>query len=72
LKEKIININNNFTNSIHQPIDGKTAVEAFGKVFPKTQCNFDRDYDCDGILNQDDNCPNHYNPTQTDTDNDKI
>lgn len=32
----------------------------------------DNDVDCDGILNQNDNCPNHYNPSQTDTDNDTI
>jgi hypothetical protein len=64
--------NENFINTIHRPIDGKTAVEAFGRIFPKIQCDFDTDYDCDGVLNQNDNCPNHYNSSQTDTDKDKI
>jgi len=72
IKEWIIFDNTNYTNTIHTPIDGKTAIEAFWRIFPKIQCNFNNDYDCDGIVNQDDNCPNHYNPSQIDTDNDKI
>ena len=72
IKEWIITNNSFFTDTIHKPIDWKTAVEAFWKIFPKIQCDFDSDYDCDGILNKNDNCPNSYNPTQTDTDKDKI
>ncbi len=72
IKEGIIMNNESFINTIHRPIDWQTAVEAFGRIFPKIQCDFDTDYDCDGILNQNDNCPNTYNPSQTDNDNDKI
>jgi hypothetical protein len=35
-------------------------------------CSFNNDYDCDGITNTDDSCPNSYNPHQTDTDKDGI
>jgi hypothetical protein len=64
--------NREFAHNIHKPIDGKTAIEIFTKVFPKIQCTFNNDYDCDGIKNKDDNCPNTYNPIQEDTDGDKI
>ena len=72
LKENIIDYNESFINTIHKPIDWKTAVDAFWRIFSKVQCNFNNDYDCDWIKNQEDNCPNHYNPSQKDTDSDKI
>lgn len=71
IKEWIIINNESFINTIHKSIDGKTAV-SLEEFFPKIQCNFDNDYDCDGISNSQDNCPNYYNPSQTDTDSDTI
>lgn len=65
-------IDNNYIDSLYKPIDWKTAVEMFWQVFSKIQCQFDDDYDCDGIKNKDDNCPNTYNPSQKDTDQDHI
>jgi hypothetical protein len=41
-------------------------------VFEIVDCDFDDDYDCDGIPNAEDNCPNHYNPSQKDTDGNGI
>ena len=41
-------------------------------VFPKTECEFNNDYDCDGIPNHLDNCPFDYNPNQRDTDGDGV
>lgn len=35
-------------------------------------CKIDNDYDKDDILNENDNCIYNYNPSQTDTDKDKI
>lgn len=72
LKENIIDYNASFINTIHQPIDWKTAVDAFWRIFSKVQCEFNNDYDCDWIKNSADNCPNHYNPKQIDTDWDKV
>lgn len=72
LKENIIDYNESFINTIHKPIDWKTAVDAFWRIFSKVQCSFNNDYDCDWVKNSDDNCPNHYNPKQIDTDWDKV
>lgn len=38
----------------------------------KLQCEFDLDYDKDGIPNRSDNCPYIYNPMQSDIDKDSI
>jgi hypothetical protein len=54
------------------PVDGSTVLDILGRVNGKIQCNFNTDYDCDSIPNSQDNCPNAYNPHQTDTDHDKI
>ena len=37
-------------------------------MYKIVNCDFDTDYDCDGIDNAHDNCPNAYNPTQRNTD----
>jgi hypothetical protein len=41
-------------------------------LFQLIDCEFNYDYDCDKLINTDDNCPNDYNPSQTDTDGDGI
>ena len=56
---------------LSNPIDGKQGVVAlddllFAKVFPFV------DNDEDGILDGDDNCPDNYNPSQTDSDGDGV
>ena len=71
-KEEILFESNDFINTIHNPIDGRTAVETLSRVFPKTSCIFNNDYDCDGIPNHLDNCPYSYNPSQKDMDGDTI
>lgn len=58
-------------STIHKPIDWNYAISVLGRVFPKISCVFNNDYDCDGILNPQDNCQNTYNPNQDDTDWDK-
>jgi len=70
--QKIINIEENTRKSIDKLIDGKTVIETLYKVYGKINCTFDNDYDCDGIENTKDSCPNAYNPRQIDTDKDGI
>lgn len=53
-------------------VDGQTALEVLEKVNGKIQCQFNNDYDCDGLDNPWDNCPNAYNPAQKDIDKDGI
>lgn len=57
---------------IHELADGEYVLKTLYALFQIVDCNFDFDYDCDGIPNHIDNCPNHYNPNQTDTDWDGI
>jgi len=40
------------------------------KIYVKLDNSLNPDFDSDGILNQNDNCPNTYNPDQKDNDND--
>jgi len=46
------------------------VLETLYNLFKIVDCDFDNDYDCDDNLNVKDNCPNHYNPNQKDTDED--
>ncbi len=71
-KENILEEDINFINTIHNPIDGNTAIAVLSRAFPKTSCSFNNDYDCDGIPNHLDNCPYTYNPLQKDMDGDGI
>ena len=48
------------------------VLQVLYKLFEIIDCNFNYDYDCDWLINSDDNCPNDYNPSQTDTDWDLI
>lgn len=47
-------------------------IELFGRLHDKVACEFNNDYDCDGLDNYLDNCPNDYNPKQFDTDRDRV
>ena len=58
--------------NIYESVDGKTALEVFHRIYGQIDCSFNNDYDCDGTINHQDSCPNHYNPSQTDTDGDGI
>ena len=71
-KEWIITDTNDIADTIHRPIDWNYAISVLWRVYPKISCIFDTDYDCDGISNKKDNCPNTYNPNQNDIDNDSI
>ncbi|MCX6823084.1 MAG: thrombospondin type 3 repeat-containing protein [candidate division SR1 bacterium] len=53
-------------------VDGQTVIDILEKVNGKIQCQMNNDYDCDGLDNPQDSCPNAYNPSQTDTDHDGI
>ena len=48
------------------------AFDIVQKVFPRVQCEFNNDYDCDGIPNNLDNCPRTYNPNQVDLNHNGI
>jgi hypothetical protein len=51
-------------------VDGQTVLNVLYKLYNVVKCDFNNDYDCDLSDNAKDNCPNAYNPTQTDTDKD--
>lgn len=70
--QSIINIDQSQWVNIDKNIDGKTVLETLFKLNGKVNCAFNNDYDCDGINNTKDSCPNAYNPTQKDTDKDGI
>ncbi|MFA6256352.1 MAG: thrombospondin type 3 repeat-containing protein [Candidatus Absconditabacterales bacterium] len=70
--QSIINIDQNQRKNIDKNIDGKTVLDTLFKLNGKISCVFNNDYDCDGIDNAKDNCPNSYNPSQKDADNDKM
>ncbi len=54
-------------------LNGEEAIRIFEKVHDSYRsCNFDVDYDCDGITNGQDNCPHTFNPNQFDVDDDGI
>lgn len=70
LKEWLI-ADSTISSSIHQAVSPSYAIEILGKLFPHIACQFNNDYDCDGVTNQRDNCPTDYNPNQADKDQDK-
>lgn len=53
-------------------VDWKYVLETLYNLFKLIDCDFNYDYDCDWLVNHEDNCPNTYNPSQTDTDWDGI
>ncbi|MCK9466710.1 MAG: thrombospondin type 3 repeat-containing protein [Candidatus Absconditabacterales bacterium] len=57
---------------VHELVSGEYVLKTLYNVFEIVDCNFDDDYDCDNIPNAEDNCPNHYNPSQKDTDGDGL
>ena len=71
IKEGIITQDD--TDQISSPISPEQALQMLYQVYHlHTQCDFNADYDCDGIKNSQDNCPYSYNPSQADLDNDAI
>lgn len=71
IKEGIITQDD--TDQISSPITPEQALQMLYQVYHlHTQCDFNADYDCDGIKNSQDNCPYNYNPSQADLDNDAI
>ncbi|MEI6426060.1 MAG: PKD domain-containing protein [Candidatus Absconditabacteria bacterium] len=71
-KQKILTIDEAATYNIRENIDGGLLTKIFGNINSIIGCTFNNDYDCDGIPNSQDSCPNAYNPNQTDTDKDGI
>lgn len=70
--QNIINKDDSTRRNTEKNIDGKTVLETLYKLNQTVSCVFNNDYDCDSLSNTQDNCPNHYNPKQTDTDKDGI
>jgi len=70
LSQNILAVNQTDRADTSNPVDGKTVIDILNKINGKIQCAFNDDYDCDGISNSQDNCPNAYNPHQKDTDHD--
>lgn len=70
--QNIINIDQTQRRDTAKNIDGKTVLETLFKLNGKVNCAFNNDYDCDGLDNAQDSCPNTYNPSQKDFDKDGI
>ncbi len=51
---------------------GKEVLQMIYRVNGLVSCDFNLDYDYDKIPNERDNCPNHFNPHQRDSDGDGI
>lgn len=61
------------TNNIYANINGKDALSILYYVFQNySKCSFNTDYDCDGVVNAQDNCPYDYNRNQLDLDGDGV
>lgn len=61
------------TSEIANPIRSQEALQMLYQVYNlHTHCDFNLDYDCDGIKNHQDNCPHTYNPSQTNMDGDEL
>ncbi|GHW02248.1 hypothetical protein AGMMS50249_0340 [candidate division SR1 bacterium] len=59
--------------NLYDVIDGKEVLKILDYVNSTfVKCSPNDDYDCDGIKNVDDNCPNTYNPHQRDLDGDGV
>lgn len=71
-KQDIIDAQRAIRTDIYGNIDGQTMLDILYKIYGNIQCTFDDDYDCDKILNAQDNCLYDYNPTQKDTSNNGI
>lgn len=71
-KQNIITLNQDLWKKSSEIVDGKTVLAILSNVYSKIQCSFNSDYDCDNITNNQDNCPNDYNPNQKDTDKNGI
>lgn len=71
IKEGVITTKD--TNQISTYLPPKEALEKLYQVYMlHTKCNFDDDYDCDGVKNHQDSCEYTYNPSQSDMDHDNI
>lgn len=57
---------------VNELADGKTVLAVLYKLYNIVKCDWNNDYDCDAENNENDNCPNSYNPRQSDTDWDWI
>ncbi len=70
--QDIIDIDENTRKNTDKNIDGETVLQTLYALNKKIDCTFNNDYDCDGLENAKDSCPNIYNPSQKDTDKDGI
>ena len=71
-RQQMISLDDAVKYNVGDLIDGKLAVEILSRMNNMVGCAFNNDYDCDGIINSQDSCPNAYNPQQRDFDKDGI
>ncbi|NOZ44605.1 MAG: hypothetical protein GXP45_05720 [bacterium] len=71
-QQNIIDASEAEKTDIHNPVKTSVVLETLYKMYQLVSCEFNNDYDCDGRDNAHDNCPNTYNPSQLDTDQDGI
>ena len=71
-KQNVIDLQEAEKEDLNQVMDGKRILEILYNIYNITACTFKNDYDCDGLDNPNDNCPNAYNPSQKDFDHDGI
>ena len=66
-KQNILTIDEAAKYNVNEIIDWALLVKILSNMNSIIGCAFNNDYDCDWIINNQDNCPNAYNPHQTDT-----
>ena len=70
-KEWIITMEDAMATVSSPYLKWEEAIRIFSAVYDNySNCSFNVDYDCDGIVNWKDNCPYMYNPNQYDLDGD--
>lgn len=72
LRQNILTIDEAVATKISDQVSADEAIRVLYRLQQQVKCSFNTDYDCDGVTNASDNCPNAFNPNQTDTDNDGI
>lgn len=71
-KQNILSIDEAAKYNVNDLIDWALVIKILSNMNSIIWCAFNNDYDCDWIINNQDSCPNSYNPHQTDTDHDWI
>jgi len=71
-KQNVIDLMEAEKEDTNDIMDGERILKILYNLHKIVGCEFNNDYDCDGLDNANDSCPNVYNPSQKDYDKDGI